>query len=439
MNKGLIQNLSANKLSSLVVVACYLYFAGFIAYILYSPMTKLIPLVADDSFYFIKIARNFVQGYGLTFDQINQTNGFQPLWFIMLIPLAYIGQSLSTEMFFRAVLVYQCLILLLSSTIINLTFWRQWSLPTIALVNTLIVISAPYLLQGMESPAVLLVASLMLFWLSRRAMLSDFNNTDWLVLGLWMGALALARLDNIFILLVVAIFLLVAKNRFSIDYIKRVVWFGLGVSVLLLPYILFNKYNFGDFMPISGKLKNSFPFLTNMDFSTQRIRWSAYAALLLGFIYVRLYIQHFRSISLVFVWVCWWLGSWLHLLHTGLWMKWAVFSWHFISSRIFFVLAMPAVFERIQYRSIMFRNLGLALCIVLLAYATTRTFFRPPSDTWTLAAYQAALWVREQTASDDIFAMKDAGTFGYFSERKVINLDGLVNNKKLQEYIANKK
>lgn len=34
----------------------------------------------DDSFYYFGIARNLMEGYGFTFDRLNQTNGFHPLW-----------------------------------------------------------------------------------------------------------------------------------------------------------------------------------------------------------------------------------------------------------------------------------------------------------------------------------------------------------------------
>jgi hypothetical protein len=46
--------------------------------------------------------------------------------------------------------------------------------------------------------------------------------------------------------------------------------------------------------------------------------------------------------------------------------------------------------------------------------------------------------VKQNTNSNDVFAMKDAGHFGYFSERNTINLDGLVNNFEYQEILKEK-
>ncbi|MCX7924951.1 MAG: hypothetical protein N2554_03955, partial [Fimbriimonadales bacterium] len=63
--------------------------------------------VPDDTAYFYKIAWNVVQGKGLTFDGINPTNGFQPLWLYVLLPLAWVMRDAAPEAYFRAALIYQ--------------------------------------------------------------------------------------------------------------------------------------------------------------------------------------------------------------------------------------------------------------------------------------------------------------------------------------------
>ena len=44
------------------------------------PARGLLSLVEDDAFYYFKIARNAAHGHWFTFDTINKTNGFHPLW-----------------------------------------------------------------------------------------------------------------------------------------------------------------------------------------------------------------------------------------------------------------------------------------------------------------------------------------------------------------------
>ena len=42
---------------------------------------------SDDVFYYFKVAQNVAEGYGFSFDGINLTNGFHPLWMAICIPI----------------------------------------------------------------------------------------------------------------------------------------------------------------------------------------------------------------------------------------------------------------------------------------------------------------------------------------------------------------
>ncbi|HVP14200.1 MAG TPA: hypothetical protein VMS88_01575, partial [Terriglobales bacterium] len=44
-------------------------------------------VVADDAFYYFTIARNLAAGHGATFDGLAPTNGFHPLWLLLLTPV----------------------------------------------------------------------------------------------------------------------------------------------------------------------------------------------------------------------------------------------------------------------------------------------------------------------------------------------------------------
>ncbi len=41
----------------------------------------------DDAYYYFKVAQNISEGHGSTFDGINQTNGYHPLWMLVCIPI----------------------------------------------------------------------------------------------------------------------------------------------------------------------------------------------------------------------------------------------------------------------------------------------------------------------------------------------------------------
>ena len=40
----------------------------------------------DDAYYYFKVAQNISEGHGSTFDGINSTNGYHPLWMIVCVP-----------------------------------------------------------------------------------------------------------------------------------------------------------------------------------------------------------------------------------------------------------------------------------------------------------------------------------------------------------------
>ena len=41
----------------------------------------------DDAYYYFKVAQNISEGHGSTFDGINETNGYHPLWMLVCIPI----------------------------------------------------------------------------------------------------------------------------------------------------------------------------------------------------------------------------------------------------------------------------------------------------------------------------------------------------------------
>ena len=41
----------------------------------------------DDAYYYFKVAQNIAEGHGSTFDGINLTNGYHPLWMLICIPI----------------------------------------------------------------------------------------------------------------------------------------------------------------------------------------------------------------------------------------------------------------------------------------------------------------------------------------------------------------
>ncbi|MGZ4716132.1 MAG: hypothetical protein ACXWCB_05465, partial [Acidimicrobiales bacterium] len=64
-------------------------------------------LTFDDAFYYFGIARNVAHGHGSTFDGIDPTNGYHPLWMLVAVPFFWAG--LDGTMAVRVLLALQVL------------------------------------------------------------------------------------------------------------------------------------------------------------------------------------------------------------------------------------------------------------------------------------------------------------------------------------------
>lgn len=47
-------------------------------------------ILVDDGYYYLQIAGNLARGLGSTFDGLNSTNGYHPLWAFALVPVFWL-------------------------------------------------------------------------------------------------------------------------------------------------------------------------------------------------------------------------------------------------------------------------------------------------------------------------------------------------------------
>jgi hypothetical protein len=82
--------------------------------------------------------------------------------------------------------------------------------------------------------------------------------------------------------------------------------------------------------------------------------------------------------------------------------------------------------------------LGAALCLLPAGYLVHRglpemdrqvqKIRRPPRQSFRLCRYQAARYMASRYPPQEVFGSWWAGTLGYFSDRRVVNLDGVINS-----------
>src|SRR5262249_22089384 len=131
-------------------------FLAWLSIIWFWPVS-IYTLTVDDSYYYLKTADNAAHGYGLTFDRINPTNGFHPLWMAILVPLAWLSDAISggnMETFAHLALTLQLGMVWIGSLLLSraLKDQRRWLLFATA-VLLLNFYFAKILVNGLESGA----------------------------------------------------------------------------------------------------------------------------------------------------------------------------------------------------------------------------------------------------------------------------------------------
>ncbi len=431
--------------------------AGVIAlsvFVLAAGMPRLVTIVPDDAAYYFKIAENAGAGRGATFDGLNRTNGFQPLWLAVLVPVcaAYDGEP---ETMFRIFLLLQIAILAAAAALLHSLLARFYR-PSVAFLGGMLFVFAVLVpaVNGMESAVLVLCLVLALYYGAGSERAIGGGVKRHVLFGALLGLVVLARLDMIFVPAVVGAACLarIPRERDGRGAAAiRILGLAAGAALVVGPYLAFNVAACGGMMPISGMLKSSFPSISFSGILPPGLGKRGLVGLLLAAGYLawfgarygelrrnrsgRLPIQSGMALMAVAVL--------LHFIHTILFMKWAVFSWHFIPYALLGCLISCEPLERAFSGALAgFRRAAYALVAAAIVcaglFGAIRSFGRPLERSWHVASYDAALWARRETPADAVFAMKDAGTFGYFSERRTVNLDGVVNDLAYQRALRDR-
>lgn len=422
-----------------------------VQFALQDDVRHLLVRIVDDASYYMTTARNLAAGQGMTFDGIHPTNGFHPLWLLILVPLFLLHGT--PETMIRLVALLQMILLSLA----YLVFWRTqaklFSPRTAALTGILFVyfVFLPCI-NGMES-ALLVLSITVLYAYGLHFSQAQLNWRRAALLGIVLGCMLLARLDMIFIALCllgwfVRRWLLIGVRSRSL---AAVLICALVATAVVGPYLVFNYLKFGSVMPISGALKSSFPHSALGSNTLLRIAAVGSANLVSAVLAIGCSLwtvtrtlrnpptpdwDFYAAARLIFAW-----SVTVHFLYTLIFMKADTFGWYFVSYPLFAIVFLTASIDRmlnsnvIRTRPALYPATAALLFVAVIARDQTRNSF-PQNGGWHTAVYNAAVWAREHTPPEAIFAMSDCGHFGFFSLRRVINLDGLVNDMDFQRTLA---
>jgi hypothetical protein len=419
-----------------------------------SPIDILSRLVSDDAYYYLNVARNLTSGFGFTFDQVNITDGFHPLWMATIVPIYWLfGDDI--ELALRLVLVLQAslafLVIRIGILYSGSTRNPAYSLPIF--LGVIFVLASPMLIwfNGLESALVITLLCWILYLDSKEPFLQTQSDVSRrLLFGVTFGLVMLARLDAAFLLIGLALWMLVVGDesrrwwlrplRLAQDYWLSV----LAFLLVLTPYFVWKLDTFGHLMPISGALKTTFPvpifrpkvLIANAPFVV--------ALMLSGLTLVNAHIvnnrKHEESIEIdnaqLNLLSGLWIGCLLHTIWTVVFMAWGTFQWHFA----FHIPVYAFIFVRITKTDLFFKlriSPGIFSAAALAAIVGFGVIAWLVKGDHHRARLDAAQWAQQNLGPAAVVGLRDAGVFGYFSKTKTINLDGLINGYDYQEAILN--
>ena len=431
-------------------VAALAYAIHFISF---ADIHRIVSVVPDDASYYFNIARNLSSGRGLTFDYVTTTNGFHPLWLAILAAVNFFVQA-EPERLIRIYLLLQLAISASSGWMLYAIVAHRYSRATGLFVCLAFILwIVPATVNGMES-AVLLFAVVGFF----SAYLKNppdarINKAAAFRTGIWLGLVVLARLDSIFLAFVVfsdELYHLGRKPRGP--QLTRLLLIAQAFLLLLVPYLGYNGHAFGHFVPVSGWVKSSFPELgwqpgflndpvlaTLVLVSIGYLLWLAAASRKTGTA-VPPYRRCLAFLSATIL---------LQTAYMALFLKaGGIWQWYFT---LFYLLIpmliaepvhclLGAMSQRINYGLLGMLVIAIGLLPNTVRATRVHALLSPGKDVdWQVASYDAAVWARQNTNETAKFAMSDAGHFAFFSQRSVINLDGLVNDFAYQEVLAERR
>jgi hypothetical protein len=370
--------------------------------------------VPDDVYFYLHIADQIVTGHGSTFNGITPTNGYHPLWMIpcILLRLVVSDRQRFVQAMFVVCAVLHVVALFLLARLLGRTGIRQrW--PGLLLLGYYLAANPP----GSEMH-ISLVLLLLLLGQATAELQEATGPRALLLLGVYAGFAELARLDNVFLIGLIVLAVLSTRRT---SFVRDALLVGIPALIIVVPYLAWNRIDFGAFVPISGRVKATFAHPGLLKLGAQGI-FLFIGALPLGFLWSdRLRLPRVLLFAM----------SGAALIHTayvafGMEGSW---PWYFATELLATCLSASLVFERLA-ESVPTRILTAASAlavVVLMAAAVNRRVHQ--------ARTPPPYYLASAEAIDDIVPPGEAiattvspGSMAYFSHRSVFAFDGLTND-----------
>ncbi len=413
--------------------------------------TLVMKNLADDGFYYFMLARNTVLAGAVSFDGINLTNGFHPLWWLALMPVFGWPAPLS-DLQIHLALSLASLLELVSIWLIGQVaacLTRREDLGALAALlyaaNPMVILQAT---NGLETA--LGMTLLMLFWwLLLHWWHAPQQRRLTVAVGIAGGLMLLGRSDSIFFLGLALLGSLWYWGRQSgwrpavlaggLAALVTAPWFIWGrfavgawlqESAVAVPYAIRARLALtqGEGMSVllgEGLRQLTYPNFwlrgdpTGLPFIAGAGLW---LVMLAGLLWRWRKAQaRFEIAALLPLIVA---GAVLILAHAG--VRWYPRPWYFIPLAAAWAVGMPVALASFPLR----RNHLFSFAVASLVYygISGYVFWQVGFYPWQKEMRAAADWLSNHIPRDASVGSFNAGIYAYYSGRRVVNLDGVVNH-----------
>jgi len=237
-----------------IALALALYSLGIAIWLLAND----IRLTQEDGFYYFKIAQNVAAGLGSTFDEVNPTNGYHPLWLLCLVPLFWLSSTPTAILpligLMQAIFMAAGVVLLYYTARLSAGRYAA-SFAGLLWLWFVYRVSLGGLEFSLHALCLLASAYLYLRWFGANLP----QPRQGLGLGVLLGLTFLARLDTLLLALIIWVWLFgrELKRGLGPTGIQRFLAVGGPVALVSLIYLGLNLALFGHPLPVSSMIKRT--------------------------------------------------------------------------------------------------------------------------------------------------------------------------------------
>ncbi len=373
----------------------------------------------DDFYYYLTTAKNYINLGVVTFDKISLTNGFQPLWFLIITLVYFVFPN---DIIFNCIIIGLIFLLTLFSYINFRKYFTQnnYKMEECELIASIIAyLSLFFSKNGME-------VSLAIFFFSWSLL---YLKSNILLCSLLCFLTFLSRLEFIifyFVIFVNELFL--NKKILNISFLLKLSL----LPLLIFIYLLTNIYFFGVPLPQSGIAKSlnqniifnkeTFSFLFADGYGMKFITLMFYFNCL-GLIF--LFTNKLKNLTKLSI-----ITNIIFFSSNSLRSAWPLWTWHFFFFSISTGLLLNDFLNnfKILYKASFNILIGVFFTVSYLFLFIEN--FNINNDHMLNVAKKIDKYYSNE--NNKIFAMGDmAGKVSYLLDKKLIQLEGLVGGNKV--------